>query len=74
MSETQEATTRIVLARDAQSWNSYDSQSSTLDGLLNELSVENAAVSVNGTLHTNYDMPISHGDEIVVISRNKSGG
>ena len=74
MSETQVATTRIVLARDSQSWDSYDSQSSTLDGLLDELSVENAAVSGNGTVHTNYEMPISHGDEIVVISRNKSGG
>ena len=73
MSDTNTSTT-VVLARDNSSWNAYNSQSNKLDGLLDELGVENASVTVNGTLHQNYDVPINHGDEIVVISRNKSGG
>ena len=69
-----EAVTSIVLTRDSSAWNRYDSKSSTLSGLLSELNVDNAAVSLNGDLHTNYDTPIGHGDEVVIISRNKSGG
>ena len=74
MSDSSNPTTTVVLARDNSSWNKYDSQSDKLDGLLNELGVDNASGTVNGTLHQSYDVPISHGDEIVVISRNKSGG
>jgi len=76
MSDTQEQNpvTSIILARDNSAWNRHDSESSTLSGLLSELNVNDAAVSLNGDLHTNYDTPISHGDEVVIISRNKSGG
>jgi sulfur carrier protein ThiS len=71
-----EEQTKVLVMKDSQNWQAVPTESTNLAGLLNQMNVTSgsASISVNGSLSTDYTDPITTGDQVVIISRNKSGG
>lgn len=71
-----EEQTKVLVMKDSQEWQAVPTESDNLSGLLNQMNVSSgsASISLNGSLSTDYSDPITTGDQVVIISRNKSGG
>ena len=71
-----EEQTKVLVMKDSQEWHAVPTESDNLWGLLNQMNVSSgsASISLNGSLSTDYSDPITTGDQVVIISRNKSGG